>query len=67
MKISELREKPKKELLRLLETSREELAQLKFSVAHKEQKDVTQLKKKRKEIARLLTVLGEVKIVGERR
>ncbi len=57
MKIQELRQKPKDELLKLLVDHRERLRNLKFDLASGKVKNVRQIREFRKDIARILTLL----------
>jgi len=57
MKIVELRQKPKKELERLLKEDREKLRQLNFDLAAGKVKNVREIRGLKKEIARILTLL----------
>ncbi len=58
-KIKELRSKNKEDLGRLLLNLREKLRQLKFDLASGKIKNVSEIRKIRKEIAQILTVLEE--------
>ena len=57
MKIKELRQKNKKELNDLLAESRKKVSQLRFDVASKKLKNVSQIKETRKSIARIITLI----------
>jgi len=57
MKIAELRQKSKEELKKLLQDSRERLRQLRFDLAAGKVKNVRELRKIKKDIARILTIL----------
>ena len=57
MKAKELKRKSKPELQRLLQNNREKLRQLRFDLSSKKIKNVRELRKIRKGIARILTVL----------
>ncbi len=59
MKIKELRRKSKNELKRLLVESREILRKLRFDVANKQLKNVREMRKIKKTIAKILTILKE--------
>ncbi len=59
MKIKELRQKTTKELRELLAEDQHKLGQLKFDLAAKKLKDVRQVRKLSKEIAKILTLLNE--------
>ncbi len=56
MKISELRQKTKIELEKLLTGNREKLCQLHFDLASGKVKNVRAIRKIKKEIARILTL-----------
>ena len=57
MKIQELRQKNKSELQKLLEDSKERLRQLRFDLAAGKVKNVREIRKIKKDIARILTIL----------
>lgn len=57
MKAKELKGKSKPELQRLLQNNREKLRQLRFDLSSKKIKNVRELRKIRKDIARMLTIL----------
>jgi large subunit ribosomal protein L29 len=59
MKVSELRQKSKPELQKLLQDNRERLRQLKFDLASGKVKNVREIRKIKKTIARILTLLNE--------
>lgn len=61
MKIKELRLKTKEELQKLLSEQREKLRTLKFNVALKKIKNVREIRKTKKTIARILTLLNEMR------
>jgi large subunit ribosomal protein L29 len=61
MKTSELRSKSEPELERLLLEFREKLRDLRFRVARRELKNVREVRKTRKMIAKILTILKEKK------
>ena len=61
MKTKELKGKTEKELQNLLVESREKLRQLKFDLMAKKVKNVMEIKKLRREIARILTILNQQK------
>lgn len=63
--IKELREKKKDELLKLLEEARSELVKLRLERKTGSLADGSAIRKKRKEAARILTVLGEKEILKE--
>ncbi len=57
MKISELRQKSTGELKKTLQVNREKLRQLNFDLASGKVKNVREVRKVKKEIARILTLL----------
>jgi len=57
MKISELRLKSKGELQKLLQDNREKLRQLRFDLVAGKVKNVREIRKIKKDIARILTLL----------
>ena len=57
MKISELKQKPAEELKKLLQDNRENLRQLEFDLASGKVKNVREIRKIKKDIARILTCL----------
>ncbi len=57
MKIQELRQKTKSELQKLLVDDREKLRQLRFNLASGKVKNVRGVRKIKKEIAQILTIL----------
>jgi large subunit ribosomal protein L29 len=59
MKITELRQKSKSELQKLLQDSRERLRQLRFDLASGKVKNVREIRELKKDIARILTLLKE--------
>ncbi len=59
MKVVELRKKSKTELRKLLQESGEKLRQLKFDLASGKIKNVREIRKIKKEIARILTLLKQ--------
>lgn len=61
MKASELRKKNKTELNKILLKRREKLCQLRFDLGQAKLKDTTQIKKTKKDIARILTILCQEK------
>ena len=58
MKIQELRQKPKGELHKILQDSREKLRQLRFDLVSGKIKNVREVRKVKKEIARISTLLN---------
>lgn len=56
--IQELKNKPKAELLKLLKEARERLRSLRFDLEAGKVKNVAELRKLKKDIARLLTFLN---------
>jgi len=61
----ELRKKTEGQLGKLLAERRERLRQLKFQIAAKQVKNHRELRFVRKEIARILTVLNELRIKNQ--
>ncbi len=61
MKISEIKKKPKEKLTDLLIQKREELRNLCFKNSAGKVKNVKEISKTRKDIARILTILNESK------
>jgi large subunit ribosomal protein L29 len=59
MKIKELRQKTEKELKDILAENRTKLGKLKFDLASKKLKNVSEIKELRREIARILTILNK--------
>jgi len=59
MKPAELRPKTKNELKRLLEELREKLRGLRFDIQLKQSKRVREIRKTKKLIAQILTILNE--------
>ncbi len=57
MKIQELRQKPKEELQKLLQGNQEKLRQLRFDLVSGKIKNVREVRKIKKEIARISTLL----------
>lgn len=60
MKNNELINKSKEELNHLLTDLRSKILRLNFNMAEKKVKDFSQLKKVKKDIARILTVLNKI-------
>lgn len=59
MKIKELRQKNKAELEKELQDNRERLRQLRFDLASGKVKNVREIRRIKKEIARILTLLKQ--------
>lgn len=59
MKISELRQKSKEELRKNLKDNREKLRQLRFDLAAGRVKNFREIRKMKKEIAQILTILRQ--------
>jgi len=57
MKISEIKQKPKNELQKLLQDERDNLRQLRFDLSAGKVKNVREIRKIKKDIARILTIL----------
>lgn len=58
MKSKELKQKSKKELQRLLQEDREKLRQLRFDLSAGKVKNVREIRKIKKDIARIMTMLN---------
>jgi large subunit ribosomal protein L29 len=61
MKAQEIREKSQEEIEKLLEESREKAWKLRFEIASQQTKGHRAYRKLKKDMARMLTVLGELK------
>jgi len=59
MKKEELKQKTKKELERLLEDSREKLRNLRFDIQMKQSKNVREIRKAKKLIAKIFTFINQ--------
>jgi len=59
VRIQELRQKSKTELQKMLQDSRERLRQLRFDLTAGKVKNVREIRKIKKEIARILTLLKQ--------
>ena len=59
MKIKELKEKTDEELNKLLQESREKLRDLRFKVESRQLKNVREIRKNRKIVAQILTILKD--------
>jgi len=59
MKITELRQKPKGELHKILQDNREKLRQLRFDLVSGKIKNVREVRKVKKEIAQISTILNQ--------
>ena len=59
MSIKDFRKKTDKELQKILSTKREQVREMRFSVSNKQLKNIRDLRKARKEIAQILTILKE--------
>jgi len=59
MKAIELRKKPKEEMIKTLELDKEKLRQLRFDLSAGKVKNVREVRRVKKEIARILTLLKE--------
>ena len=59
MKANELRQKSQLELQKLLQESREKLRQLRFGLVSGKVKNVREIRKTRRDVARMLTVLNQ--------
>ena len=58
-KIEEFRKKPKEELLKALKDSREKVRQLRFDLAAGKVKNVREIRRIKKEISQILTILAK--------
>jgi len=58
MKITEIRQKTKPELEKLLQDLQEKLRQLRFDLASGKVKNVREIRETKKDIARILTILN---------
>ncbi len=63
MELSELRKKTKEELHKLLKVQREALRDIRFQVDSKQYKNVRELRKTKRGIARILTVVKEKQVL----
>lgn len=61
MKVVELRKKPKKELQRTILDLQEKIRELRFNLASGKVKNIKEIRRIRKDIARILTILKEKK------
>jgi large subunit ribosomal protein L29 len=59
MTINEFKQKSKQELQKLLLDSREKLRQLRFNLASGKVKNVREIRKLKKDIARMLTIINK--------
>ncbi|MFW0837621.1 MAG: 50S ribosomal protein L29 [Candidatus Komeilibacteria bacterium] len=59
MESKDLRKKSLKELQQLLATTREKVRELRFSVSNKQLKNIREIRTKKVEIARILTIIKE--------
>ena len=57
MKTQELRQRTKEELMHLLAESRKKMRELRFNLAAGKVKNIREIKKLKREIARILTIL----------
>lgn len=62
MKTKELKTKPTPELEKLLKSTRENSRELRFKISREQFKNVRELRKVKKTVARLLTIINERKI-----
>lgn len=65
MDIKEIRKKTDKELTKLLAEQRDKLRGLNFKVASRQHKNYKELGKMKKEIAKILTVMNEKRLIKE--
>lgn len=63
MKTETLRKKDKKDLVTDLEAKQKELAEIRFDLKIGKEKDASRVKKLKKDVARLLTIINEVKVM----
>jgi len=63
MKIKEIRQKSEAQLQKQLKAMREELRDLRFKISNKQYKDVRDLRDLKKDIARVLTVMKEKRVL----
>jgi len=61
MKINELRQKSEKELIKILEDNQKKIRQFRFDLFAGKLKNIRIIRKTKKEIARILTLLKEKK------
>ncbi len=61
MEFKELKNKSKDELNKILSDSRDNLRESRFKVANRQLKDVSSIKKIKKDIARILTIFNKKK------
>lgn len=59
MKVSQLREKSKKDLLDLLQENQKKMRELRFNLASGKVKNIKTLHETKKDIARILTLLSQ--------
>ena len=59
MEFSELSQKPKEELEKLLQDSREKLRQLQFDLSSGKVKNVKEIRQIKKDVARILTIFSQ--------
>jgi len=65
MKVKELRDKSKEELKNLLDQEVSKLSQIRFSAKSNQTKDYKEIKRLKKKIARILTLLKEKELNKE--
>jgi ribosomal protein L29 len=65
MKIKEIRIKSMSELIKDLEEKRKKLETLRFELTTKKNKDYSELKKTKNDIARILTVMSEKRFLNK--
>lgn len=59
MKITEIREKGKEELEKILQEKKEAIRKLRFDIASKQVKNHREFRKTKKDVAQIMTVLAE--------
>ena len=65
MKVKEIRQKSDKELQKLLLTLRDKLRDLRFKIASKQLKNYKEMGKIKRDVAKILTVIKERKLIKE--
>ncbi|MCK5413079.1 MAG: 50S ribosomal protein L29 [Candidatus Pacebacteria bacterium] len=65
MNAKEIREKSENQLQVLIKESKEKLKDLRFSLANRQLKDYSEIKKTKKDVARAKAILKEKKIISD--
>ena len=65
MNAKEIREKSENQLQVLIKESKEKLKDLRFSLANRQLKDYSEIKKTKKDVARAKSILKEKKIISD--